>query len=90
MAQARHHSEGSVGSEGAGAKEAKSFENAVPVDSNMTLKEFSDPNGPLILTEANSIEHTAYTWSPKKKWAVLTVVALCQTSMSRFKSKSEP
>jgi hypothetical protein len=88
MAQARHHSDGSVGSEGAGTKEAKSFENAVPVDSNMTSKEeFADPNAPLILTEANSIEHTAYVWSPKKKWAVLTVVALCQTSMSRFKSK---
>jgi hypothetical protein len=90
MASARHHSDGSVGSEGAHAKEAKSFEDAVHVHSNMTSKEeSSDLNAPLELTEANCIEYTAYAWSPKKKWAVLTVVALCQTSMSKFKSKPQ-
>jgi hypothetical protein len=39
---------------------------------------------PLILNEANSIEHTAYAFSTKKKWWILTVVALCQTSMSKL------
>jgi hypothetical protein len=43
----------------------------------------------LELNEANSIEYTAYSWSNRKKWAVLTVVALCQTSMSKFKSKHQ-
>jgi len=37
-----------------------------------------------VLNEANAVEHTAYTFSTKKKWWILTVVALCQTSMSRF------
>ncbi|KAF2132414.1 MFS general substrate transporter [Dothidotthia symphoricarpi CBS 119687] len=38
--------------------------------------------GPLLLDEANAVEHTAYMWSTKKKWWILTVVALCQTSMN--------
>ncbi|KAF2823567.1 MFS general substrate transporter [Ophiobolus disseminans] len=42
----------------------------------------SNPIAPLILNEVNSIEHTAYKFSSRKKWAVLTVVALCQTSMN--------
>lgn len=42
-----------------------------------------DPNAPLILTEGNALKHTAYNFSSRKKWAVLTVVALCQTSMSK-------
>jgi hypothetical protein len=41
-----------------------------------------NPNAPFELNEANSFDETAYAWSTKKKWAVLTVVALCQTSMS--------
>jgi hypothetical protein len=89
MADLRHASDASVASDGPGAKEAKSssFEAAVPVDSNLTSATAPvNPNGPLILNEANSIEQTAYAWSNKKKWAVLTVVALCQTSMSKYKS----
>jgi hypothetical protein len=39
---------------------------------------------PLVLNEANSAEHTAYAFSIKKKWWILTVVALCQTSMSKL------
>ena len=35
------------------------------------------------LTETNCVEKTGYTFSTKKKWQILTVVALCQTSMSR-------
>jgi hypothetical protein len=42
-----------------------------------------DPSAPMILTEANAFEYTAYNFSLNKKWAVLTVVALCQTSMSK-------
>ncbi|KAF1941555.1 multidrug transporter [Clathrospora elynae] len=41
-----------------------------------------NPNAPLKLDEANSVEHTAYMFSNKKKWWILIVVALCQTSMN--------
>jgi hypothetical protein len=83
MAKARLDSDGSMGSDGPGSKEVNYFENTV------TSKESSDPNATLELNEANSIEYTAYSWSNRKKWAVLTVVALCQTSMSKFKSKHQ-
>lgn len=39
--------------------------------------------GALELDEVNSLQHTAYVYSTSKKWWILTVVALCQTSMSR-------
>jgi hypothetical protein len=42
----------------------------------------NDMRGPHMLTEANCIEKTGYMFSTKKKWWILTVVALCQTSMS--------
>lgn len=35
-----------------------------------------------ILQEEDAPENTAYAWSNKKKWTLLTVVALCQTSMN--------
>ncbi|RAR15709.1 MFS general substrate transporter [Stemphylium lycopersici] len=38
--------------------------------------------GPLKLDEANSVEKTGYMFSVRKKWQILTVVALCQTSMN--------
>ncbi|KAJ4286257.1 hypothetical protein N0V90_013291 [Kalmusia sp. IMI 367209] len=34
------------------------------------------------LNEVNGYEYTAYNFSTKKKWWILTVVALCQTSMN--------
>lgn len=34
------------------------------------------------LDEINGYEHTAYNFSRRKKWWILTVVALCQTSMN--------
>lgn len=34
------------------------------------------------LDEVNAYEHTAYAFSRKRKWWILTVVALCQTSMN--------
>lgn len=44
----------------------------------------NETDGPLVLNEANAFKHTAYNFSSRKKWAVLTVVALCQTSMSMY------
>lgn len=49
---------------------------------NTSPRPSTAPNAQVILNEANAYEHTAYNFSNKKKWAVLTVVALCQTSMS--------
>ncbi|OAL05918.1 MFS general substrate transporter [Phaeosphaeriaceae sp. SRC1lsM3a] len=81
MAEARQLSDGSDGS---GAKEARisSFEAIRPVRSSLSSTRALDANAPLILDEANAFKHTAYNFSTKKKWAVLTVVALCQTSMN--------
>ncbi|KAF1960751.1 MFS general substrate transporter [Byssothecium circinans] len=39
-------------------------------------------HGKHVLTEVGSFDQTAYAWSQKKKWILLTVVALCQTSMN--------
>lgn len=39
-------------------------------------------SGPLILRILDARRYTAYSWSTRKKWAVLWVVALCQTSMN--------
>lgn len=41
-------------------------------------------NGITILNEATNLKDTAYAFSTKKKWWILTVVALCQTSMSKL------
>jgi hypothetical protein len=38
-------------------------------------------NGKNVLAEEDAFEKTAYAWSTKKKWTLLTVVAICQTSM---------
>lgn len=35
-----------------------------------------------VLTEQDNFDKTAYEWSTRKKWILLTVVALCQTSMN--------
>lgn len=35
------------------------------------------------LSEAANLKDTAYAFSTKRKWWILTVVALCQTSMSK-------
>ncbi|KAF1994639.1 MFS general substrate transporter [Amniculicola lignicola CBS 123094] len=39
-------------------------------------------NGKNVLAEEDAFEKTAYAWSVKKKWTLLTVVAICQTSMN--------
>lgn len=41
-------------------------------------------DGIVRLNEATNSADTAYEFSTKKKWWILTVVALCQTSMSKF------
>jgi hypothetical protein len=84
MAELRHPSDGSVGSDGPGTKEAgtSSFEAGLLDSSPRPSTAPVDSSAPLVLNEANAIEYTAYNFSNKKKWAVLTVVALCQTSMS--------
>lgn len=43
-----------------------------------------DAEGITRLSEVTNLKDTAYAFSSKKKWWILTVVALCQTSMSRF------
>jgi hypothetical protein len=84
LAEERHPSDGSAGSNG-GRKKIPSTEiEMTPVDSSpRQLAAPVDPNAPKILTEVNAFEYTAYAFSKRKKWAVLTVVALCQTSMSK-------
>lgn len=44
----------------------------------------TNENPVTVLSEANAAEHTGYKFSTKKKWWILTVVALCQTSMSQY------
>lgn len=71
-----HSSDGSSKTDTSGAPKEASSGGVEVVPTN--------DNGPLILNEANAVEHTAYMFSPKKKWWILTVVALCQTSMSEL------
>ena len=78
MAKSRPNSEASDAS--TARKEATEGITLVPTYSQAPL--VADQNAPLVLNEANAIEHTAYMFSTKKKWWILTVVALCQTSMS--------
>jgi len=85
MAELRHPSDATVDSNGPGAKEASSSAFEANHLGQSSTASTTTP-GPLVLNEANAIEHTAYQWSSHKKWAVLTVVALCQTSMSKYSS----
>ncbi|CAI6337484.1 unnamed protein product [Periconia digitata] len=39
-------------------------------------------DGRAVLTEQGNLHLTAYKWSTRKKWILLTVVALCQISMN--------
>jgi hypothetical protein len=39
-------------------------------------------DGKIILDEIDGFEYTGYAFSTRKKWWILTVVALCQTSMN--------
>lgn len=41
-------------------------------------------DGTIRLSEATNWKDTAYAFSAARKWQILTVVALCQTSMSTF------
>ena len=42
-----------------------------------------DADGITRLSETANVKDTAYAFSNKRKWWILTVVALCQTSMSK-------
>jgi hypothetical protein len=85
MAEARDFGDFDVGNDGVSAKKAtiSSLEAVQAVDSSLSSSPTPDADAPLTLSEANAIEYTAYHFSNRKKWAVLTVVALCQTSMSK-------
>ena len=43
-----------------------------------------------ILDEIKDSEHTGWGFSTKKKWWILTVVALCQTSMNFVSNLAAP
>jgi hypothetical protein len=70
---------------GPGVKDGRdaNMQTALLDNSPRNSRASSDPNASLVLTEANAFKHTAYHFSNRKKWAVLTVVGLCQTSMSK-------
>ena len=78
MAQLRTESDASIVSAAQKEAGAGGLEVA-PTRSHPTV----GATGPLVLDETNAVEHTAYMFSTKKKWWILTVVALCQTSMSK-------
>jgi len=40
--------------------------------------------GKRYLTEGIAHEHLAYAWPNKKKWFMLSIVAVCQTSMYKY------
>ncbi|KAL6705898.1 hypothetical protein ACN47E_006358 [Coniothyrium glycines] len=77
MAHVRNRSENSIAT--AGNKEA--IPDGIEIVPT-TSKNIDGRAGLLKLDEVNAFEHTAYMWSTKKKWWILTVVALCQTSMN--------
>jgi hypothetical protein len=81
----RHPSDRSVRQNGPGVKEVRDTDMQTTLLDNSPRPSTapSDPNAPLVLTEANAFKHTAYHFSNRKKWAILTVVGLCQTSMSK-------
>jgi hypothetical protein len=83
MAAPRHPSDSSAVSNGSGAKEANTSAFDAGLTDTSPRSSTAPVTAPLVLSEANSLEYTAYKFSKKKKWAVLTVVALCQTSMSK-------
>ena len=54
-----------------------------PSDGIQAVRTNSDlVNGKRVLRQEDAFHKTAYSWSNKKKWAILSVVALCQTSMN--------
>lgn len=74
----RNDSDASSGGSGARNKQA-----ADAIEMVATHSRQAQPTGPLELNEVNAYENTGYAFTNKKKWAILTVVGLCQTSMSK-------
>ena len=77
--QVRNDSDASSGGSGPRNKQA-----ADAIEMVATHSRQAQPSGPLELNEVNAYEKTGYAFSNKKKWAILTVVGLCQTSMSKW------
>ena len=72
---------GSDASSSGSAHNKKAAENEIEMMPTRSTE--ADSTDPTMLTEANCVEKTGYMFSTKKKWQILTVVALCQTSMSK-------
>jgi hypothetical protein len=80
MAYVRNGSDASSGGSN-GRKKETTAEN---IELRSTPSSENEIGGAHKLTEANCIEKTGYVFSTRKKWWILTVVALCQTSMSEW------
>jgi hypothetical protein len=76
----RNNSDASSGGSAGRNKQAVDGIEMIPTHSRQ-----AEPS-PLELDEVNSFEKTGYAFTKKKKWAILTVVGLCQTSMSEWLS----
>jgi len=53
-----------------------------PTRDTLPIEHVEHSHGRIDLDVINGYEYTAYNFSIKKKWWILTVVALCQTSMN--------
>lgn len=65
-------------------RSARGSDSDAPADAVARKEGFAGVDGVTRLSEATNREDTAYKFSTKKKWWILTVVALCQTSMSKL------
>ncbi|KAL6151168.1 hypothetical protein ACJQWK_10633 [Exserohilum turcicum] len=77
---------GSDASSSASAQPKKTADNEIEMMPTRSTE--ADSSEPHTLNEANSVEKTGYIFSTKKKWQILTVVGLCQTSMSKWLDSS--
>lgn len=66
-------------------KDARVGQHRSDSDSSSAVPAVKPEEGPsiVILNEVSNRKDTAYAFSVKRKWWILTVVALCQTSMSK-------
>jgi hypothetical protein len=65
-------------------RSARGSDSDAPADAVARKEGFAGADGVTILSEVTDRKDTAYKFSTKKKWCILTVVALCQTSMSKL------
>lgn len=64
-------------------RSARGSDSSAPADALARKEGLTGADGVTRLSEVTNCEDTAYHFSSKKKWWILTVVALCQTSMSK-------